>query len=165
MDFGTGFKIRIHPNWSCFVNLNKVLDVDSYFSKRDISNKRDSGLYFIYDPFGRMAYIGEGKTVYGAAWNAILKSRAFNHKQNKKGTELVSKYLTIGWTICIVAYGLTKLEGRILEAYFIREELKKGRKLTRQGASEWDGESLMNKNRGMSDIEFNKTAKIFLKEI
>ena len=48
------------------MNLNKVLDVDSYFSKRDISNKRDSGLYFIYDPFGRIAYIGEGKTVYGA---------------------------------------------------------------------------------------------------
>lgn len=164
MSFGTGFKIYIHPNWGCFVNLNEVLDVDSYFSKRDISNERDSGLYFIYDNAGRIVYIGEGKTIYLATWKAILKSRAFNHKQNKKGTELVSKYLKPGWTIRIVAFGLTKLEGRILEAYFIREELKKGRKLTQIGATEWDGDGLINKTRGMSDKEFNKNSRMFLKK-
>lgn len=165
MDFGLDFKIYIHPEWGCFVDLNNSIDVSPYFQCRDISNKRDSGLYFIYDGSGRIVYIGEGKCIL-AVWKDFLKKcRALNHKQNKNGTELVTKYIKSDWTIRIVAYGLTKLEGRILEAFFIREELKKGRKLTPIGATEWNGDDLINKNRGMSDKRFNEVAKVFLKKI
>lgn len=163
MDFKTGFKTYQHPEWGCWIDLNDGFDVDSYFSQREISNKRDSGLYFIYDECSRLVYIGEGVTTIDLV-SGEPKLRAASHKQNIYGTELVCKYVRPGWTIKIIAYGLTKLEGCILEAYFIREELKKGRKLTQIGATEWDGDSLMNKNRGMSDNNFNKTARMFLKK-
>ena len=164
-----------HPRWGCSIIVDEVLDIDPLFFIRDIRDVLPNGkdnlrrfcLYFVRDGRGRIVYIGEGLywDVHETTYSNFMRSRPFNHKQNKKGTELLVKYIQEGWSIDIVSYGLTKLEGRILEALFIRNEINKGKTLSLQGSTEWDGDSLMNKNHGMSDTEFKKYSEMYLNKI
>jgi len=153
-----------HPKDGYKINFDKLIDIDPLFKHRDDNKNRDFCVYFIYDGAGRLVYIGEGiyYSILKYTIKKFLKSRAFNHKQNSKGTELVAANFDINWSIQIAVSGLTKIEGVVLESYFIRKELKNGRKLSAKGAKEWDGDSLMNKTKGRSDKVYSDLRREYL---
>ena len=153
-----------HPKDGYKIKFDKLIDIDPLFKHRDDNRNRDFCVYFIYDGVGRLVYIGEGiyYSILKYTIKEFLKSRAFNHKQNSRGTELVASNFEINWSIQIVASGLTKIESVVLESYFIREELKKGQKLSSRGAKEWDRDSLMNKNKGRSDKVYSDLRREYL---
>lgn len=153
-----------HPKDGYKINFDKLIDVDPLFKHRDNNKNRDFCVYFIYDGAGRLVYIGEGiyYSLLKYTIKQFLKSRALNHKQNERGTELVATYFEVDWSIRIVASGLTKKEGLALESYFIRKELKSGRILSAKGTKEWDGDSLMNKTKGRSDKVYSDLRREYL---
>jgi len=136
-----------------------LVNVDEILKWRDKDRQEDCCTYEIWYK-DILVYIGEGKyyDIMVEGKKKFLLSRPFMHKK-----DLVKKYVDEDWDIRITSYGVTKKEGQVLEAYFIRQALAEGRTLTKQGATTWDGYSLMNKNRGMSDANYSKSSSLYLR--
>ena len=106
------------------------------FKKRGGEGPHDCCVYrwrFIDDPDGKR-YDGEGKM-----------ERPKNHY-----SDLVGKTKKIRpMELCLLADNLTKFEAQVYESKLIREgAMKFG--LSKKGATEWDGHSMLNKQREIS---------------
>ena len=106
------------------------------FKKRGGKGPHNCCVYrwrFINNPYGPR-YDGEGNSERPNSHNSDLLSRT-------KRTEPME--------LCLLADGLTKFEAQIYEAELIREgDVEFG--LSKRGATEWDGHSMLNKQREIS---------------
>ena len=158
MDFGISLKEHWCKHYKCWATFNYLKDAKPLFKVRDDSNDRDFCVYFVYNEFGKIVYIGQGRywdyKKYGK--RAFWKSRPFTHN------DFLSKLIKSNWKIAIIHCGLTDLESKLLEAYYIFSAIASGRKLTKQNANRWDRTSLINKRREMVST-FYKLANIYLR--
>lgn len=118
--------------WVQFQNL----DLNRIFRERDKDwlASREYCVY-LWKKCYKIHYIGSGKFDL----NFWEDSRALTHEG-----DMLAYTIDSSWTCIILAWGLTKKESRILEAYLI-EEASYERNLSKIGTYEWDGKSLINK--------------------
>ena len=117
-----------------------LIDVSKIFKNRDVDNERNWSVYRVVTPDGRTVYFGKGIYYYGKSYDYnVAHMRATNHRG-----DMLANTLCEGWTIEIIAIGLTDKESRILEAKLIRDA---GKPLSKKGIYVWDGVSLINKRR------------------
>ena len=152
-----------HPKDGYTISYSNLINTNDYLKVRDpVSGRdRDYCVYRIIGPNGRVFYIGRGRYYDWRIYNWYVfwnKTRPFIHKN-----DVLCKVLGKGWTIEILVFGLSINESAILEALFIREQLWSGRTLMKRGTYDWNGYSLINKNRGMSDETYETMSKIYLK--
>lgn len=114
----------------------------------------DYCVYLIKDATDFVRYIGHGKD--GDIEHLdFTKSRINGHYG-----DLLSAVMQKDWSIEIVLYGISENESRMVEARFIDIALEGGMKLTPKGSKEWDGVSLINKQR---ETTWNERAKKCMK--
>ena len=128
-------------------------------------NNGEFCVYFVYDGFGRIVYIGKGRywplMEYGTRiW---LTSRPFCHY------DFLYHNIKSDFKIAIIYTGLTDLEARLLEAYCLFLQFASGRTLTKRKAEIWDRVSLINKKWEMYSKKdgfsrFYELAKIYLND-
>ena len=115
--------------WGRFLGYNVLFpNLKISFKKRDEIGERDCCVYlWMYK--GRIFYIGEG-----------LNNRPFTHSD-----DALSLVIDSDWTVIIVAYNITKMEACIIESKLL--SLVENRSFMKRGQYEWDGVSLLNKQR------------------
>lgn len=114
-------------NFTSFYLLYPLINVSNLFKKRDTGNRNCCVYVWMFK--GIVYYIGEG-----------LKERYIKHKN-----DLLKSVLGPGWVCIILATGITKMEGCILEAWMLSTVTT--RTFTSKGQTVWDGSSLINKQR------------------
>lgn len=163
MSFGIKLKDRWCEWYQCWVTFDHLCDAEPLFKVRDTSvdefgkQDRDFCVYFVYDGAGRVIYVGKGRywhyEEYG--FDLFWQSRPFTHD------DFLADQITSDCKIGIIHYGLTDLEARLLEAYYIFKFIMSGRTLTKQNAQIWNGYSLINKKREMVS-NFYEVASVHL---
>ena len=100
-------------------------------------------------------------TIYGKSiW---ILSRPFRHK------DFLSSQIKSDWAVAIIHCGLTDLEAKLLEAYYLLLQFISGRTLTKRKAEKWDRVSLINKrwemhNKTSGFTSFYEMAKQYLND-
>lgn len=133
---------RCPKGYKIYKNLDSELK--DVIKKWDTDSNRKYCIYRVLGPDGTLFYIGQG-----------VMTRPASHSGDDVGNNIGP-----GWTIEIVAIGLTKLEARFWESYLIRDALRSGRTLTKPG-TKWNGVSLMNRNKGMCDEDYKDYKLMF----